>query len=141
MSLRDKGEQLGVDLARIGQHGEMRHRRRQAGGCRRCAQAFDARAAGRHAEREAEAVVHLGRLTDGDVRVELVHGPVGQSDELTGTSTVPMTKDGSADGDGALRYRGRFACESPGRYGLTVRVVPSHPDLATATELGVVSWA
>jgi starch phosphorylase len=93
------------------------------------------------AERVAEAVVHLGRLSDGDVRVELVHGLVGQNDELHDTRTAPMAKEGPADGDGAVRYRGRFACDRPGRYGVTVRVVPSHEDLAAPTELGVMTWA
>ena len=34
------------------------------------------------------------------------------------------------------RYSGSFACERAGRYGFTVRVVPSHPDLRTFAELG-----
>ena len=33
------------------------------------------------------------------------------------------------------------ACETAGRYGFTVRVVPSHDDLRTFAELGCVAWA
>ena len=39
------------------------------------------------------------------------------------------------------RYRGELTCATAGRYGFTVRVVPSHPDLAQPVELGKVAWA
>ena len=50
-----------------------------------------------------------------------------------------MTPAGAAD-DGHLRYEGTFACERAGRYGITVRVVPSNPLLATPVELGRIAW-
>ncbi len=43
-------------------------------------------------------------------------------------------------GDGHARYNGPFVCYRPGRYGFTVRVVPSHPDLASSAELGRIAW-
>jgi len=39
------------------------------------------------------------------------------------------------------RYRGEFQCEDAGRYGFTVRIVPSHEDLAASAELGRIAWA
>jgi len=33
-----------------------------------------------------------------------------------------------------------LSCDAAGRYGYTVRVVPSHPDLSSFAELGVVTW-
>jgi glycogen phosphorylase len=45
------------------------------------------------------------------------------------------------DGEGSYRYAGSFVCERAGRYGFTVRVVPSHTDLTTFAELGCVTWA
>jgi hypothetical protein len=39
------------------------------------------------------------------------------------------------------RYSASFSCEQAGRYGFTVRVVPSHEDLASATEMGLAAWA
>ncbi len=50
-----------------------------------------------------------------------------------------MPPAGSA-ADGHLSFEGRFRMERPGRYGVTVRVVPSHPDLTTPVELGLVAW-
>ncbi|HVL28034.1 MAG TPA: hypothetical protein VM390_07790, partial [Acidimicrobiales bacterium] len=90
-------------------------------------------------ERVVTAAVSLGRLSPADVAVELVHGSVGATDELTATGVVGMRHDGE-DG-GRHRYVGAFTCERAGRYGFTVRVVPSHPDLLTHAELGRVIWA
>ena len=64
----------------------------------------------------------------------------GFMDGLVGEHRVPQRlqePDGPAD-DGHIRYVGSFVCERAGRYGLTVRVVPAHPDLATPTELGCI---
>ncbi|MDQ3146284.1 MAG: DUF3417 domain-containing protein, partial [Actinomycetota bacterium] len=90
--------------------------------------------------REVEAVVSLGELGADDAAVQLLHGGVGLGDELTDTAVVTMALAGEAH-DGHLRYRGGFICDRPGRYGYTVRVVPSHPHLVTPVELGRVAWA
>jgi starch phosphorylase len=90
--------------------------------------------------RRLAAVVHLGQLEPDDVAVELLHGVVGQNDELSTPTPVTMTPVGPASGD-RLRYEGTFVCDRAGRYGITVRVVPTHPDLTTPAELGKVSWA
>jgi starch phosphorylase len=90
--------------------------------------------------RTVEAVVALGSLSADDVDVQLVHGPVGQADELTSRSIVSMTPDGSADDDHA-RYTGSLKTERAGRYGFTVRIVPRHPDLVSTAELGLAAWA
>jgi starch phosphorylase len=92
------------------------------------------------ARRAVEAVVRLGELSPDDVEVQLLHGPVGQRGELDSVAIEPMVAVGR-DEDGHSRYRGDIACESAGRYGLTVRVVPAHPDLAAPVELGRVVWA
>jgi hypothetical protein len=50
-------------------------------------------------------------------------------------------KFGSGDGDDHERYSGQFDCETAGRYGFTVRIVPAHADLTTPLELGAIAWA
>jgi glycogen phosphorylase len=90
--------------------------------------------------RTVEAVVALGTLSADDVDVQLVHGPVGQGDELTERSIVSMTPAGTAD-DHHARYIGSLQTERAGRYGFTVRVVPRHPDLVSPVELGLAAWA
>jgi len=91
-------------------------------------------------ERSVEAVVALGDLGPGDVEAQLIHGPAGQGDELLAEAItiVPMEPVGDAAGHD-VRYTGRFTCTQPGRYGVTVRIVPSHPDLVTSAELGVIA--
>ncbi|MGK2947815.1 MAG: alpha-glucan family phosphorylase [Acidimicrobiales bacterium] len=91
-------------------------------------------------EREVSAVVALGALGPDDVEVQLLHGPEGQGGELSEPVVVAMTQSGEAD-DGHLRYTGHFTCEQSGRYGVTARIVPHHPDLVSKVELGRIAWA
>jgi starch phosphorylase len=93
------------------------------------------------ATRTVEVLVSLGQLSSDDVAVELLHGPVGPSDELVSTSRVPLQLAGQAPSPGQYRYQGSFTCERAGRYGIAVRVVPAHPDLAVPAEMGCVAWA
>ncbi|MGH9222660.1 MAG: alpha-glucan family phosphorylase [Acidimicrobiales bacterium] len=90
-------------------------------------------------ERTVLASLELGSLSPDDVAVELVHGSVGPNDELVTAGVVAMQRDGMEDG--TSRYAGSFSCDRAGRYGFTVRVVPSHPDLVSPAELGRVTWA
>jgi starch phosphorylase len=90
-------------------------------------------------DRTVTAEVLLGPLSPDDVAVDLVHGAVGPTDELSIAGVVAMHRvDGDAD---RHVYMGAFTCERAGRYGFTARVVPSHPDLASPAELGRVMWA
>ncbi len=92
-------------------------------------------------DRTVSAEVVLGSLGPDDVDAQLVHGPVGPTDELSETSIASMTlRDGTA-GQDRYCYEGSFTCDRAGRYGFTVRVVPAHPDLSTFAELGRVAWA
>jgi starch phosphorylase len=93
------------------------------------------------ATRHVDVLVALGSLSGDDVAVQLLHGPVGPTDELTETSVVTLTLAGLGDEPGHYRFTGSFTCEQAGRYGLTVRVVPSHPDLIIPAETGCVAWA
>ncbi len=99
----------------------------------------DVSVAGLGADRTVDAEVQLGALSGSDVEVQLVHGPVGQHDEISPATIVPMHP--VTDAGGTVRYRGDLACAQAGRYGFTVRVVPSHPNLVTPVELGRIAWA
>jgi len=93
------------------------------------------------AARTVDAVVALGSLTGDDVQVQLTHGPVGPNDEIVEPAVSAMNLVGPADKDGHYRYSGSFVCDQAGRYGFSVRVVPSHDDLADPVEMGCVVWA
>ena len=93
-------------------------------------------------EGEVSADVHLGSLTPEDVAVELLHGPVAAGDEITTARVVRLERNDSASANGQLvSYRGSFLCGEAGRHGYTVRIVPSHRDLADPVEMGCVAWA
>ncbi len=91
-------------------------------------------------DRTVDAVVSLGTLTGADVEVQLLHGIVGQGDELEHPDVAEMVEVERTD-DIHVRYRGSFTCDDAGRYGFTVRVVPSHEDLAASAEMGRIAWA
>ncbi|MCU1346463.1 MAG: alpha-glucan phosphorylase [Acidimicrobiia bacterium] len=90
--------------------------------------------------REISALLSLGSLEPGDVVVQLVHGPVGEGDELLDPTVEPMTLEATRSG-GDVSYRGAFSCANAGRYGYTVRVLPCHAGLVSPVELGRIAWA
>jgi starch phosphorylase len=51
-----------------------------------------------------------------------------------------MTLDGACGDGGTARYVGRADLGRPGPFGYTVRVVPSHPLLASSAEIGLVTF-
>jgi starch phosphorylase len=91
-------------------------------------------------DRAVAVTVGLGALAPADVAVQVLHGPVGAADEIQQPEVLTLTHQGTDDA-GRARSTGSFRCTRSGRYGFTVRVVPSHPDLATPVELGLVAWA
>ncbi len=86
------------------------------------------------AHRMVTATVDLGPLAGGDVAVELLHGAVdGDGELLDPTAVVMRPLDGT-------HYAGALTCDSAGRYGYTVRIVPCHRDLGAFAELGCIAW-
>ena len=86
------------------------------------------------------AKVHLGRLTPHDVRVELYVGRVDMRGEIMEGHAVAMQAEGN-DGQASYRYAGEIALSQSGQHGFTVRVRPSHPDLASEFIPGLICWA
>jgi starch phosphorylase len=91
-------------------------------------------------ESTVSAVVSLGDLAPSDVEVQLVRGRVVGDDDLADVVTMAMHLAGDAE-DGHRRYEGTFTNDRAGRTGITVRIVPSHPLLATPVDLGGIAWA
>jgi len=77
----------------------------------------------------------LGGLTADDVLVQCVHGRVGHDGEFGRTHVVPleMTAPGT--------YAGTITIAAAGTHGVTARVIPVHPDLASPFDVGRVAWA
>jgi starch phosphorylase len=92
------------------------------------------------------ASIVLGELTPADVAVELVCGRAGDDDEIIDPaySTLAPDPPGASGASGApgaasaIRYSGEAELFRAGPFGYTVRVLPSHPLLASRAELGLV---
>jgi starch phosphorylase len=85
------------------------------------------------------AVVDLAGLAPDDVIVEAVVGRVHETDELEDTVRVAMKHVGP-DGEGE-RFEAVVPLPHAGLTGYTVRVLPTHPLLASPAELGKVVLA
>ena len=86
------------------------------------------------------AGVQLAGLDPSDVVVQAVVGQVDETDELRGSRTVAMAHIGPAEGGGE-RFEAVVPLPYAGLTGYTVRVLPQHPLLASAAELGKVVLA
>ena len=86
------------------------------------------------------AYVSLGALTPADVDVQVVHGKVSESDEMSSfeTQSLEVTEEYE---NGRFAFGGEIVLDFSGAFGYTVRVVPRHAGLANVAELGLVSNA
>ncbi|MBI2423866.1 MAG: alpha-glucan family phosphorylase [Candidatus Hydrogenedentes bacterium] len=87
-----------------------------------------------------EASLHLGPLSPEDVTVEIYYGHVDALDQIPLGKTVEMKSMRQTDG-GTQRYEGCIHCEHTGQQGFTIRVIPSHADLAQKHEMALIHWA
>jgi starch phosphorylase len=96
------------------------------------------------------AAVALGDLRPDDVCVEAVYGRTSDDDEIVNPCFIALSPEGLAGGEAhdgagepqpgtAVRYSGEIELVRPGPFGYTVRVLPSHPLLASRADLGVVT--
>ena len=87
--------------------------------------------------RQATAHVELDGLQSQDVAVQLLHGAIDSSGPFVGRpEIVPMTHVGRN-----TTFECSYTVGSAGPYGLTLRVIPTHPAMVTPVELGVAAWA
>ena len=86
--------------------------------------------------RTVQTTIDLAGLLSSDVSVEVLHGPIDTEGNLLAGQQQHVL---SADPDGT--WSGKYAVSGAGAYGLTVRVLPSHPLLTNPVELGCVVWA
>ncbi|MBN9097425.1 MULTISPECIES: alpha-glucan family phosphorylase [unclassified Pseudonocardia] len=86
------------------------------------------------------ALVQLSGLDPSDVVVQAVVGQVDEDEELHGSRTVAMQYVEPAEGGGE-RFEAVVPLPYAGLTGYTVRVLPHHPLLASAAELGKVVLA
>ncbi|GAA1082496.1 alpha-glucan family phosphorylase [Nocardiopsis composta] len=88
-------------------------------------------------ELDLRATVLLGDLDPEDVQVEALVGRVGADDRLVAPAVAVLERTGGAQGE--HRYRGSAPLTRAGSGGYTVRVLPRHPALRSAAEMGLVA--
>jgi starch phosphorylase len=85
------------------------------------------------------ALAHLGALTPGDVRIELIYGQ-GDDGAMRERCVIAMERKGKAE-HGAYRFHATIHPEATGSLIYGVRATPTHPGLASPYELGLAYWA
>ena len=88
---------------------------------------------------EITAKVVLGELSTDDVTVEAYFGRLDHQSEFKERETkelLPVSLEG-----GVQIFKGEIVCSGTGRFGYTVRIVPSKKKLENPFAMGLVAWA
>ncbi|MRG58664.1 alpha-glucan family phosphorylase [Agromyces sp. CFH 90414] len=92
-------------------------------------------------ELRLRATVALGELSPDDVQVEVVYGRSTADETIESPRRAVLEPTAAKPGDGPREYGGRVVLDRAGAFGYTVRVIPNHPLLLSAAELGLVATA
>lgn len=82
--------------------------------------------------------VDTGGLSPEDLAVEIQHGNAGGDGYITERKTTRLSP--SEETSRGSVFTGMIPCTDSGRFGFTVRVLPSHPDHGRILEPGMVKW-
>jgi starch phosphorylase len=86
------------------------------------------------------ADVFLSQLESQDVDIEIYFGPLSFEDEFTERQTIRMIAAGT-DGNGNHHFEGAIPCKGTGKFGFTIRIMPSRHKMETPYSTGLVIWA
>ncbi|KPK83377.1 MAG: alpha-glucan phosphorylase [Bacteroides sp. SM23_62_1] len=90
-------------------------------------------------ELEIEAAVKLGTLAPDDVTVEAYYGRLDHNGDFAERETTALEVYDSKDG--TYKFKGKIPCLETGRFGYTVRIMPSRNRLENPFIMGLVTWA
>jgi len=85
--------------------------------------------------RTLRATVESGSIEQGALTVQIVHGPLARDGSFDSARLAVEPMKPLADGT----YEGRFTPTEAGRWGVTVRALPTHPGLSSIYETGLVA--
>jgi starch phosphorylase len=89
----------------------------------------------------ASARIRLGELAPKDVCVQMYWGRLNPNGEIVNPKVTPMTPASRHNGDSYDFETPVAVCGESGLHGLTIRVLPCHPDLLSSARLGQIAWA
>ncbi len=87
---------------------------------------------------EVTARLKAPGLSADDLSVETQYGEASGDDWLSGRTSTTLKF--SHEENGVLFFTGSIPCTEAGRFGFTVRVLPSHPRYGRVVEPGLVHW-
>lgn len=90
---------------------------------------------------EVRADVRIDGLSPDDLAVELLYGRTDENDRLAADHSVYRLSPAGDGVDGVRAFTGALPLGVTGTFGYTVRVRPSHPQLVSPVELGLVTYA
>jgi starch phosphorylase len=88
---------------------------------------------------QVQAQVYLGELKPTDVSVELFYGPLDAEGLIVQGQVLP-TLITQSKGKGTYNFAGAITCQTSGRHGYALRILPKHEDLGNAFEMGLIVW-
>jgi len=86
------------------------------------------------------AFVNLGELKPTDVAVQIYHGAIDTTGNITDGEIISMAPSQDNKASGTL-FTGTIRYFKSGRHGFSVRVLPHHPDLSSDFDTGLILWA
>jgi len=89
-------------------------------------------------EVEVRAKARLGNLMPSDVACDVYFGALDAEGEFAERAIATMQDTGG--NDGVYDFVGKITCAFNGQLGLSVRVVPYHPNLISRHALGLAAW-
>ncbi|MCK9274688.1 MAG: alpha-glucan family phosphorylase [Syntrophales bacterium] len=92
-------------------------------------------------ELRIEAGIDYGKLSEDELRIEVVVMEADLKEELRNPVILPMKKITVDSDDGIAHYTASYRAMKSGSFVYGIRVLPFHSDLFDYQELGLVHWA
>ncbi len=89
------------------------------------------------------ARVYLGELSPDDVHVQVYYGQLDSRGVISDENAVAvdMKPDKEPAEDGGYDFSAKVSYDTSGERGLSVRVLPNHPNLSSPFKLSLIKWA
>jgi len=89
---------------------------------------------------EVSAWIRIGTLSAADLIPQVCLGKLHEARDIMAPEIMPMEQQGAVEGD-CVPFHASVPCRTSGTHGLTVRVLPRHPDFGHPHEMGLTVWA
>ncbi|MEZ0577069.1 alpha-glucan family phosphorylase, partial [Halodesulfovibrio aestuarii] len=85
--------------------------------------------------------VKLNGIPCDSISTEAYFGQVQQNGEFASRNIRKLTPIGDTDPEGWQHFEGKVSPTKPGRFGYTIRIIPTNPLLIDPRSLGLIRWA